>query len=76
MRELSNFEQKHVNGGEISFLIPVDTNQEVNFTSGFSAGVDTVGGVIGFFAGITASIVVLPCRAIYSVCSNIYSLFK
>lgn len=69
MRDLNRIEQQFVSGGEvdISFNVPIDPNAEFNFTAGFKAGIDMVGGVLGFAIGVPLAFVVLPIRGVYSV---------
>lgn len=67
MKVLNNTEIQCVSGGEVHMHIPVDPNAKFDFSNGYEAGVNFVGGIAGFCIGIPAAIVVLPARGLYSL---------
>tara|TARA_R110002110_G_scaffold257491_1_gene473480 strand:+ start:8826 stop:9059 length:234 start_codon:yes stop_codon:yes gene_type:complete len=77
MRFLNEIEQQIISGGNgVSLLVPVDPNAELNFSTGFNAGIDMVGGLLGFFIAIPCAVVILPAKGIYAVGNSAYNYFS
>lgn len=74
MKLLNSCEISTVSGGDLNVgvMLPVDPNAEINFTSGFNAAVNLVGGIAGFTIGIPCAIVVLPAKGVYSIGESAY----
>ncbi len=73
MRVLSEQEQSFVSGATgVNLLVPIDPNAPINFSTGFQAGVDTVGATAGFLIGIPCAFVILPIQSIYYLSYSIY----
>lgn len=75
MKVLNNADIQSISGGEVHMHIPVDPNAKFDFSTGFSAGVDFVGGVAGFVIGVPAAIVILPVRGVYTLGKSSYEYF-
>lgn len=75
MKVLNNADIQSVSGGEVHMHIPVDPNAKLDFSTGFSAGVDFVGGVAGFMIAVPAAFVILPVRGVYTLGKSTYEYF-
>lgn len=66
MKILNNVELNSISGGDVNvgLLMPVQ-QQDINFSNGFNAGVDLVGGIAGFLVGVPCAFIILPARGIY-----------
>lgn len=73
MKKLQSHETAIVSGGGVSLLVPIDSNTEFNFSNGFNAGIDFVGGIAGFTIGVVSAFVVLPAKGVYTIVTETYS---
>ncbi len=69
MKLLNELEIQLVSGGDFGTVVQIDGKdlEPLNFSNGFDAGVNLVGGIVGFMIGIPASIIVLPARGIITL---------